>query len=74
MSTNQVPETGAGQPREPEFLNKDGVAAMLNISKRSVDNMLARGELPHVRLSKRCIRFPRQAVLDALAARTIGVR
>jgi excisionase family DNA binding protein len=74
MSTNQFPETGTGQPREPEFLNKDGVAAMLNISRRSVDNMLARGELPHVRLSKRCIRFPRQAVLDALAARTIGIR
>ena len=57
-----------------EFLNKDGVATMLSISRRSVDSMLARGELPHVRLSKRCIRFPRQAVLDALAARTIGIR
>ena len=58
----------------PEFLNKDGVAAMLNISRRSVDSMLARGELPHIRLSKRCIRFPRQAVLDALATRTICIR
>jgi excisionase family DNA binding protein len=57
-----------------EFLNKDGVAAMLNISRRSVDSMLARGELPHIRLSKRCIRFPRQAVLDALSARTICIR
>jgi excisionase family DNA binding protein len=74
MSTKQIPETGAGQPREPEFLKKDGVAAMLSISRRSVDAMLARGDLPHIRLSKRCIRFPRQAVLDALAARTIGIR
>jgi excisionase family DNA binding protein len=74
MNANQIPEAGAGQPREPEFLNKDGVAAMLNISRRSVDNMLARGELPHIRLSKRCIRFPKGAVLDALAARTVGTR
>lgn len=57
-----------------EFLDKNGVAAMLSISRRSVDTMLARGDLPHIRLSKRCIRFPRQAVLDALAARTICIR
>lgn len=62
------------QLRAAEFLNKDGVAAMLNISRRSVDSMLARGELPHIRLSRRCIRFPRKAVLDAMAARTIGIR
>jgi excisionase family DNA binding protein len=55
-----------------EFLDKDGVAALLNISRRSVDAMLARGELPHIRLSKRCIRFPKAALLDALNHRVIG--
>ena len=65
------PVPGTDQAGEPEFLNKNGVAAMLSISRRSVDSMLARGELPHIRLSKRCIRFPRKAVLEALAARTI---
>jgi excisionase family DNA binding protein len=72
MNTKNESERTGGN--SVEFLNKDGVAAMLSISRRSVDSMLARGELPHVRLSKRCIRFPRQAVLDALAARTIGIQ
>ncbi len=58
----------------PELLDKRGVAAMLSISVRTVSAMLARGDLPHVRLSKRCIRFPRRAVLDAMAARTIGIK
>lgn len=58
----------------PEYLNLAGVAGLINISKRTAAQMLARGELPHVRFSKRCIRFPRQAVLNALAARTIGLK
>jgi excisionase family DNA binding protein len=58
----------------PAYLNKDQVAAMLSVSRRTVDAMLARGDLPHIRLSKRLLRFPRQAVLDALDARTICVR
>jgi predicted DNA-binding transcriptional regulator AlpA len=57
-----------------EYLKKRGVAALLSLSPRTIDAMTARGELPHVRLSKRCTLYPRQAVLDALAARTIGVR
>jgi excisionase family DNA binding protein len=71
MTKNELEQTAGNSA---EFLNKDGVAAMLNISRRSVDSMLARGELPHIRLSKRCVRFPRQAVLDTLAARTICIR
>lgn len=58
----------------PDYLDKRGVAAMLSVSTRTVSEMLARGDLPHVRLSKRCIRFPRQGILDAMAARTIGLK
>jgi excisionase family DNA binding protein len=57
-----------------ELLDKRGVAALLSLSPRTISAMLARGELPHVRLSKRCIRFPRQAVLEAMAKRTIGIQ
>ena len=57
-----------------ELLDKRGVAALLSLSIRTISAMLARGELPHIRLSKRCIRFPRQAVLEAMAKRTIGIQ
>src|SRR5262245_8124022 len=66
--------TPSRRSEQAEFLNKDECAALLGVSRRTIDNLLAAGLLPHVRLSKRCIRFPRQAVLDAMAARTIGVK
>ena len=63
-------KNGTGQA---ELLDKRGVAALLSLSPRTISAMLARGELPHIRLSKRCIRFPKQAVLDAMARRTVGI-
>ena len=59
---------------QAELLDKRGVAVLLSLSPRTISAMLARGELPHVRFSKRCIRFPRQAVLEAMAKRTIGIQ
>ena len=59
---------------QAELLDKRGVAALLSLSPRTVAKLLAAGELPHVRLSKRCIRFPKQAVLDAMARRTVGIQ
>ena len=59
---------------QAELLDKRGVAALLSLSPRTISAMLARGELPHVRLSKRCVRFPRRAVLDAMTRRTIGMQ
>lgn len=56
----------------PEFLDKDGVAALLGVSRRTVDNLVARRELPVVRLSRRLLRFPRTAVLAAMESRTTG--
>ena len=67
----QPDNNGAGKA---ELLDKRGVAALLSLSVRTISAMLARGELPHVRLSKRCIRFPRQAVLEAMARRTVGIQ
>ena len=56
----------------PELLKKRGVADLISVSPRKIDALQRQG-LPHVRLSARCIRYPRQAVLDWLAARTVGV-
>ncbi len=54
----------------PELLTKRGVAHMLAMSPRKIDALT---DLPRIRFSKRCIRYPRQAVLDWLARRTVGL-
>jgi excisionase family DNA binding protein len=56
----------------PQFLDKDGVARLLNVSRRTVDSLTARGELPVARLSKRLLRYPREAVIAAMNARAVG--
>jgi hypothetical protein len=38
-----------------------------------VDKLRSQG-MPHVRLSKRCLLYPKLAVLDWLAARTVGTK
>ena len=74
MSTPNLPETSTGHAEPPEFLSKVQVASLLNVSKRTVDSMIARGELPVARLSKRLLRFPRQAVIEAVNRRVVGRR
>ena len=69
----EKPATNANTSvQQAEFLDKEGVAALLSVSKRTVDSLLARGELPVVRLSKRLLRFPRQAVIEAINRRVVG--
>jgi excisionase family DNA binding protein len=70
MSTNQNPETGAGQARQPDYENKRQLAARLGVSVRTIDNLLTRG-LPHLRLTRKLIRFPRAAVDEWLAERQV---
>jgi len=65
-------ETPAGTERA-ELLKKRGVATLLSVSPRKVDDLQRQG-LPHVRLSARCIRYPRAAVLEWVVSRTIGGR
>lgn len=65
--TNPLPSSDTA-----ELLDKAGVAQLLHVSRRTIDNLVARGELPHVRFSKRLVRFPKAAVLRAIAARTSG--
>ncbi len=70
MSTNQNSETGAGQPREPEYENKRQLAARLGVSVRTIDNLLKRG-LPHIKLTRKLTRFPRVPVNEWLAERQV---
>lgn len=63
---NEKVETGL----PPELLNKRGVAHMLSVSSRTIDSLK---DLPRIRFSKRMVRYPRQAVLDWLARRTVGI-
>ena len=79
MKNHITPEPVGGKPREywanlAELLDKRGVAALLSVSPRTIDSLVARGELPIVRFSKRLIRFPRAAILDAMQRRTLGVK
>ncbi len=74
--------TPAAQPRlkrhlinppqhAPALLTKEAFAYEVSLCKRSVDALLKKG-LPHVKLSARCLRIPREAGLAWIAARTIG--
>jgi excisionase family DNA binding protein len=70
MSTNQNPETGAGQPQAPDYENKRQLAARLGVSVRTIDNLLTRG-LPHLKLTRKLTRFPRAVVDEWLAERQV---
>jgi len=72
MNTNLTSQSvpGAGQPPAREYENKRQLAARLGVSVRTVDNLLTRG-LPHIKLTRRLLRFPRAAVDEWLAERQV---
>ena len=63
-------ESGAGHHNPKDYESKKELAARLGVSVRTVDNLLTRG-LPHIKLSRRLIRFPRAATDAWLAEREI---
>ena len=71
MAQQSQTTPGAGQPIAPDYENKRQVAARLGVSVRTIDNLLTRG-LPHVKLTRRLIRFPRVAVDQWLAERQVS--
>jgi len=71
---NQQPPDPSTTVNAPEFLTKTQLAQLLGVSKRTVDSLLAANQLPAIFLSRRLIRFPRQAVIDAMNARAVGRR
>ncbi len=70
QNENNSPAPGAGQPPAPEYENKRQLAARLGVSVRTIDNLLVRG-LPHLKLTRKLVRFPRAAVDEWLAERQV---
>jgi excisionase family DNA binding protein len=60
--------TEQNSPRDYE--NKRQLAARLGISERTICNLMCRG-LPHIKLTRKLIRFPRAAVDEWLAERQV---
>ena len=70
MTTNQIPNTGAGHSNPKDYESKRELAARLGVSVRTIDNLLTRG-LPHLKLTRKLTRFPRAAVDEWLAERQV---
>lgn len=55
-----------------DYLTSDEVALILGIKRRSLYKKLERKELPYYRVSRRCIVFKKQDILDFLEERHIA--
>ena len=49
-----------------DFLTKEGVAKLLQVSTRTIDNLMAKKVIPFLKLGHRTVRFRRQDVAVAL--------
>jgi len=69
---NAQTDTGhtPGQVPQPEYENKRQLAARLGVSVRTIDNLLLRG-LPHLKLTRKLVRFPRAVVDEWLTERQV---
>jgi excisionase family DNA binding protein len=59
-------------PNESELLTKKQTAFYLQVSERTVDNLMSRRQLPFIRLGNRLIRFPKSAVKARLKELTVN--
>jgi excisionase family DNA binding protein len=60
-------------PAAPDYETKAQVARRLNVSKRTIDNLMKQRRLPFIKLTSKIVRFPR-ADVDAFLARNFRVR
>ena len=60
---------GIQQPSEPLLVESREVARLLGIGRTKVFELMAREELPVVRIG-RCVRVPREALSDWIASRS----
>jgi len=56
----------------PMLLTAREAARLLGVSERTLYNWRATESLPHVRIGKRCVRYPSDALRRWAAARTEG--
>ncbi len=54
-------------PAPPDYETKAQVARRLNVSKRTIDNLMRQRRLPFVKLTSKIVRFPKVEVDDFLA-------
>ncbi len=59
---------------EPELLRIEICAAILNVSRTTCYLMVARGELPSIRLSQRGLRVPRRELNEWIERRLVSAR
>ena len=59
-------------PTAPDYETKSQVAKRLNVSKRTIDNLMKQRRLPFIKLTPRIVRFPK-AEVDAFLARNFRV-
>ena len=52
----------------PDYETKSQVARRLNVSRRTIDNLMRQHRLPFIKLTSRIVRFPK-AEVDAYLAR-----
>jgi len=57
----------------PDYETKSQVARRLNVSRRTVDNLMRQRRLPFIKLTSKIVRFPKSEV-DAYLARNFRVQ
>ena len=60
-------------PAPHDYETKSQVARRLNVSRRTIDNLMRQRRLPFIKLTPRIVRFPK-AEVDAFLARNFRVR
>ena len=60
-------------PAAADYETKSQVARRLNVSKRTIDNLMRQRRLPFIKLTSKIVRFPK-ADVDAFLARNFRVR
>ena len=57
----------------PDYETKSQVARRLNVSKRTIDNLMKQRRLPFIKLTSKLVRFPK-AEVDAFLTQNFRVR
>ena len=60
-------------PATPDYETKSQVARRLNVSTRTIDNLMRQRRLPFIKLTSKIVRFPK-AEVDAFLARNFRVQ
>ena len=60
-------------PAAPDYETKSQVARRLNVSKRTIDNLMRQRRLPFIKLTSKLVRFPKTDV-DAYLAQNFRVK